>query len=317
MILKGVLFLCLALAVFIVVTLYKARAHEARAEASHPPLGQFIGIDGQRIHAMVHGTGPDLVLIHGSSGNLRDFPKALVERLATHFRVILLDRPGLGYSDDIGQNGATISEQADVLRRAARTLGADKPIVLGHSYGGAVALAWATSHPEALAALVLLSSPSNLWTTPLDPLYQLTSHPILGPLAIPVLTAFVADARIEAAIASVFEPQAPPVGYTSFIGSGLTLRRTTMRANAQQRANLQAEIAALISNYRHISAATEILHGTADTIVSTKIHSDLLVNQIKNARLTLLDGIGHMPHHVAQDAVFDAIMRAAARTRLH
>jgi len=317
MLIKSLIVFILFIGIFAIFTLYKARIHEARAISSHPPQGQFILVDGVRVHAVVRGSGPDLVLIHGSSGNTGDFSLSLLDRLATKFRVIAFDRPGLGYTDDIGTSGATLSQQADLLRRAAHSLGADTPIVLGHSYGGGVALAWAANTPDALAALVLLSAPSNLWSTPLDPLYQLTSHRFLGPLAIPIITAYVDDSRVEATIEEVFKPQPSPTGYYAHIGSGLTLRRGSMRANGLQRANLQSEIAALLPLYDQITVPTEILHGTADIIVSTKIHSDLLVDQIKNAALTHLEGIGHMPHHVAQDAVIDGILRAATRARLN
>lgn len=317
MVLKVIFVLAVLGITFAVLTLLKARDHEIRAEASHPPEGRFIDVDGHRVHVVVRGSGPDLVLIHGASGNTRDFTFSLVARLENNFRVLVFDRPGLGYTDDIGTTGATLSQQADLLMRAAKMLGAPRPIVLGHSYGGGVALAWAVNHPDDLAALVLLSSPSNLWTTPLDPLYRLTSHPILGPIAIPVLTAFVHDSRVKTAIEEVFHPQIAPAGYAAYIGVGLTLRRSSMRANGLQRANLQREIAALIPLYGAISVPTEILHGTEDTIVSTKIHSDLLVSQIKDAVLTRLDGIGHTPHQNAQDAVIDTIMRASGRARLH
>lgn len=313
----AVIFIVVLCLIAISITLFMARTHEASVEASHPPEGRFIEIDGRRVHVVVRGAGPNLVLIHGASGNTRDFTFSLVARLEKDFRVLVFDRPGLGYTDDIGTTGATLAQQAELLQKAAQSLGAPRPIVLGHSYGGGVTLAWAIHHPDNLSALVLLSSPSNLWTTPLDPLYRLTSHPVLGPIIIPLLTAFVPDARVKSAIEGVFHPQSAPAGYASYIGAGLTLRRSSMRANGLQRANLQEEITGLIPYYGEISVPTEILHGTADTIVSTKIHSDLLVNQIKGAVLTRLDGIGHTPHHVAQDAVIDTIMRAARRARLH
>jgi pimeloyl-ACP methyl ester carboxylesterase len=47
---------------------------------------------------------------------------------------------------------------------------------VGHSYGGAVALAWAVHHPMRLSALVPLAAPSHPWDTGLDPYYRV-SHP--------------------------------------------------------------------------------------------------------------------------------------------
>ena len=103
------------------------------------------------------GDAPDLVLIHGASGNTRDMTFSLAPRLAEDYRVIVLDRPGLGYTDRINGTGATITQQAELLQKAAAQLGADRPIVLGHSYGGAVALAWAVTRPDHISALVNVS----------------------------------------------------------------------------------------------------------------------------------------------------------------
>ncbi|SEO27534.1 Pimeloyl-ACP methyl ester carboxylesterase [Salinihabitans flavidus] len=310
------LLLLILVAAAVVVTLWRAARHEARAEASHPPEGRLLDVDGNKVHAVVRGSGPDLVLIHGSSGNLRDFTHRLTERLAPHFRVIAFDRPGLGYSDRIDRNGASIVQQARLLSLAAEQLGAETPIVLGHSYGGAVALAWAVHHPDRIAGLVPLSAASHPWDTPLDPYYRLTSHRWLGPLAIPLITAWVDENRVMRAMREVFAPQAPPEGYAAHFGPGLTLRRKSLRANALQRAGLLGEIEALHRRYPGIAVPTEILHGDADTTVGLDIHARPLVRAIPGATLTVLDGIGHMPHHAAQDDVMDALHRVAERAGL-
>ncbi len=294
--------------------------HEARAEAAFPPEGQFVEVDGHRVHAVVMGPDtenvPDLVLIHGASGNTRDMTFDLAPRLAVHYRVIVVDRPGLGYTDRINRSGATIEQQADLLQRAAAQLGAERPIVLGHSYGGAVALAWAVSRPDHIAALVTVAGAAKPWETGLSTYYRVLSHPVLGPLLIPFLTAFVRDERVEQAVGEIFAPQEPPEGYLEHIGAGLTLRRDSLRANALQRAGLLAEIEALHTRYDEITVPTEIVHGTVDTTVGLSIHSEPLSRQIAGANLTVLPGIGHMPHHSTPEAVIAAIHRAAVRARL-
>ena len=311
----------IALALFCVLlaalTLWRAARHERRAEASHPPEGQFLTIDGHRVHVVVRGDGPDLVLIHGASGSTRDMTFELVKHLETRYRVLIFDRPGLGYTDRINRSGATITQQADLLSKAAVQLGASRPIVMGQSYGGAVALAWAVHFPDRLSALVPVAAASGTWETPLDALYRVTAHPWVGPLAIPFLTAYVSDDYVDEVMAEIFTPQPEPAGYGAYFGPGLTLRRKTLRANALQRANLLGEIAALLPRYGEISVPTEILHGDADTIVPAWNHAERLVSRIPGARLTLLPGIGHMPQHVAAPEVAAAIDRAAARAGLH
>lgn len=297
--------------------LWNARQHEARAEASHPPEGQFITVNSVQVHVVVRGSGADLVLIHGASGNTRDFTFSLMDQLADRYRVIVFDRPGLGYTDRINRSGATLVEQAELLSAAAVMLGAEKPIVVGQSYGGAVALAWAVHNPDRISALVPLAAASNIWETPLSTYYWTVSHPWIGPLAIPLLTAFVSDDYVTNVVEEIFAPQVAPLGYATYVGSGLTLRRASLRANALQRKNLLGEIADLVPHYGEISVPTEIVHGVADNTAPSWNHSERLVTQIPGAVLTLLPGIGHMPQHVAQDDVIDAINRAAARAGLH
>ncbi|NBO21346.1 MAG: alpha/beta hydrolase, partial [Rhodobacteraceae bacterium] len=147
------------------------------AEAAFPPQGQFLLVEGHRVHAVVAGTGPDLVLIHGASGTTRDFSFDLIPALAQRYRVIAFDRPGLGYSDDLGEAGLDPREQARVLALAADQLGVTSPVVLGQSYGGIVALAWAELRPRQVAALVLVSGVALPWPGDIDPLYRLIDGP--------------------------------------------------------------------------------------------------------------------------------------------
>lgn len=60
----------------------------------------------------------------------------------------------------------------------------------------------------------------------------------------------------------------------------------------------------------------EIVYGTEDILVPATLHSVKLANDVANANLTLLDGIGHMPHHYAQSAVIEAVDRAVKRAGL-
>ena len=130
------------------------------------------------------------------------------------------------------------------------------------------------------------------------------------------MTAYVPESRVNEAVRQIFTPQAPPEGYLDHVGAGLTLRRHSLRANALQRANLLGEIEALHPRYDEISVPVEIVHGTADTTVGLSIHSRPLADQVEKGRLTVLDGIGHMPQHADEDAVVAAIHRAAARAGL-
>ena len=290
-----------------------AARREARAARRTPPTGQDVDVGGRRLHVAVIGErGPDLVLIHGSSGNIRDFTHRLAPELAQRYRVFVVDRPGFGWSDPL-PGGGTLFDQAGAIQEAVARLGATRPLVLGHSYGGAVALTWAATRPGTLAGLLPLSGVAYPWETGLGAYYTVLSHPLGQFLVIPLLTAFTPTPVIRSEIGKVFRPQQAPAGYIGHFGPDLTLRRSQMRVNARQRRALLAEIEALSPRWAEIAVPVEVVHGESDDIVPVEIHAARLAERLPGARLTRLPGIGHAPHHVAIPDVIAAIDRLAIR----
>ncbi len=294
-------------------TMWRSAALARATEADYPPEGEFVEIAGTRIHFVTEGSGPDLVMIHGASGSTRDFTYQMLEELRSDYRVTIFDRPGFGYSERVPE--ATIAQQADLLAAASRGIGLRDPIVLGQSYGGAVALAWALQGHDA-SALVLVSAPSNPWTTGIGTYYRVLSSPAGQLVVAPLLSAWVPDTVIDQSLMSIFEPNGAPQDYGEHIGPRLSLRLETLRENALQRRALLEQITAQAVRYPELTLPVEILHGTQDTIVPAAIHSEPLSRQLPGGELTLLDGIGHMPHHVAMEHVLEAIDRAATRAGL-
>lgn len=312
--------LAVVLSVALVVH-FLATKRERTAEAQYPPSGRFIDVDGTTIHVKVMGQGSDIILIHGASGSLRDFTFGLVDRLSEDYRVIALDRPGLGWSNrprgaDSGGAAEPPRLQARLLQQAVEALNITRPIVVGHSYGGAVALAWALEHPDETAALVLLAAASNPWPGDLGALYRINSTLLGSAVVIPAITALAPNSIIESTTASIFAPQLTPDGYLNHLGPEMSLRRSTLRANAQQVMGLRPHIVEMSKHYPTLTLPVEILHGTDDTTVPLKIHSEPLARQIPGAVLTRLEGVGHMPHHADPEAVLAAIDRAATRAGL-
>ncbi len=314
--------LLIALA-FIAVVQWRAAEREIAAEEIYPASGQYIKVEGTRIHLTVTGEGPDVVLIHGASGSLRDFTFDLVGRLKGDYRVVAVDRPGMGRSGrPEGYGGAwnTAAEppalQAALLQAAADAVGATNPVVLGHSYGGAIALSWALTRPDDTAALVLLAAASNPWPGELGPLYRINASLAGSALVIPLITAFTQQSYIRDIVDTIFAPQHAPGGYLDHFGPEMTLRRGTMRANAQQVNSLKPYVTEMKDRYPDLNLPVEILHGSEDDTVPMEIHSEPLSRQIPGAVLTRMEGVGHMPHHADPEAVVDAINRAAARAGL-
>lgn len=273
-----------------------------------PASGQFVEVEGARVHYVQRGSGPDLVLLHGASGNLQDWTFGPLGKLTERYRVTVFDRPGLGHSHDI-KGGTELRVQARHLIAAARILGLKKPRVLGHSFGGSVALAWGLEAPEDTAGLVLISAPSHVWPGGLAWTYTLASTPVLGWIAARVLPLFAGRQLVEGTLKSVFAPQPVPDGYGAHIQSQLALQPSAILSNARQVSALKENLRAMEREYAVLPMPLEILHGTADVTVSAQIHAEQLVLDAPNAELTLVTGVGHMPQHVAWDEIDTALER--------
>lgn len=297
----------------------RAAEREAAAHAAFPPIGQMLDVRGTPVHAYVTGNGPDVVLIHGAGGNLRDATFQLTDLLSSKYRVIAFDRPGHGYTGhpDPTRFDESPITQAALLQAASRQLGVQNPIVVGHSFGGAVAMAWGLEFPEQTAALVILSGATMPWPGKLDASYRINGTWFGRNAVIPMITAFVTPDQTNEVLGRIFAPQQIPEGYAEHFGLPLSTRRATLRANAQHITKLRPHIVEMSARYPQLALPVELLHGTADTIVPLTIHSAPLSQILPDARLTVMDAVGHMPQHADPKAVLDAINRAATRARLH
>jgi pimeloyl-ACP methyl ester carboxylesterase len=320
---RNMLILAAVVLAFILAVQGRATARETAAERNYPPQGRMIDVDGTPVHVLVAGSGPDLVLIHGASGNVRDWTFDLVDRLSGRYRVIMVDRPGLGWTGRLpGKSGAwniaheSPMEQAALLQKAVDIVGVENPVIVGHSFGGAIAMAWALGRPEDTSAVVMLAAVSNPWPGDLGWTYTVVGSAAGGALLVPIASAFVPQSYVDASVESIFAPQPAPDGYAHHVGAALVLRRESMRANAQQVNFLRPHIVKMAQHYASLKMPFEIVHGDADTIVPLSVHSQPLSQQVADARLTVLQGVGHMPHHADPEAVIAAIDRAAARGRL-
>lgn len=297
----------------------RATTREAQWMARHPPVGRLLTIEGRQVHLVeagrAAGEAPDLVLIHGANSNVRDFTFDLITRLEADYRIIALDRPGLGWSDSWGDADSDPRAQARILQQVVAQLGVSRPIVLGHSYGGAVAMAWALEAPDDTAAVVLLAGATYPWPGRLSFWYRFNEGP-LGPSGRLLLAALVPENAARRVVEVIFRPHPVPEGYTAHFGTGLSMRRASQAANNRQINALSGYLEEMAPGYGALTLPVEVIHGDADTIVGLEIHSARLVDDVASARLTRLDGAGHMPHHSHPDAVVEALARARSRAGL-
>ncbi len=114
-----------------------------------------ISVEGMKFYYQQAGEGPDVVLLHGVTGNMAIWPLInLMPTLAADFRVTAYDLRGHGYSDT-PPTGYTSADMAGDLVKIQQALGLGPMYVLGHSFGGVIALHAAVLYPDAIAGLIL------------------------------------------------------------------------------------------------------------------------------------------------------------------
>ncbi len=296
-----------------------------RAEARYPPSGRFVEVDGVPVHYVRAGSGPDVVLLHGAGGNLRDFTFDFMGRLTGRYTVTAFDRPGLGYTGrapgvatgPAATDGESPAQQAALLKGAAEALGLRDPIVAGHSFGGIVAYAWALGDldapsPAAASGVLSLAGVTLPWPGELGAYYTVNGSAFGGVALVPLISALVPASVVKDRVEETFAPQRAPEGYADHIGARLTLRPESFRANIRQVNTLRPHVVAMARRYPEIAVPVEIVHGTADRTVPIEVHARPAAARY-GWSLTELDGVGHMPHHVAPAACIAAIDRIAAR----
>jgi 2-hydroxy-6-oxonona-2,4-dienedioate hydrolase/2-succinyl-6-hydroxy-2,4-cyclohexadiene-1-carboxylate synthase len=111
-------------------------------------------VNGINIHYVQVGQGPDLVLIHGIASNLGQWQLSILPGLVEFFRVTMYDLRGHGYSD-MPLRGYTPDHMVGDFSGLMDYLGIGRASILGHSYGGIVALYYAALHPTRVDKLII------------------------------------------------------------------------------------------------------------------------------------------------------------------
>jgi len=292
----------------------------AHIERAHPPAGVFVPVSGGRLHVVElasagAGDAPPVVLLHGASANLEDLRLALGAQLARAHRVILVDRPGHGFSDRPGGLAdASPGRQAALIAEALARLGVGRAVMAGFSLSGAVAAAYALDFPARVAALVLLAPVTHPWKGGVAWYNKLAAAPLVGRLFAYTLVLPLGLAMFARAAASTFAPQTVPQDYARRAAGRLVLRPPEFVANAQDLTALKAFVAAQVPRYREIAAPTVIITGDRDGTVSPRIHARAAAALIPNAKLVVLEGVGHMVPHAAAEAIAKEIEEIAANS---
>lgn len=161
-------------------------------KVAHSDRSRFITVDGIRLHYQEFGepTAPVMLLIHGYTASAYVWKTTAPMFADAGYRVIAIDLVGFGYSEKPRWFDYTIQSQSHIISRFLNRLGIGRAIVVGSSYGGAVALNLALDDPGIVDRLVLVDAVIN---------DRPKRHPLLRLAALPgvgeVMTPFLIDSK--------------------------------------------------------------------------------------------------------------------------
>tara|TARA_B100001057_G_scaffold500222_1_gene614134 strand:- start:1551 stop:2510 length:960 start_codon:yes stop_codon:yes gene_type:complete len=277
------------------------------AEKNVPKTGEVLNINGFKTHGYIEGYGAqDIVFIHGAHVNLRDWVFASRPISILDSRGIYIDRPGFGYSerDDTEWNA---ERQADQARAYLKKIKGNNPILVGHSWGALVAMTWAAKYPEEVKGIISIGG----LNMPFYGVSKIVNDIGLINLAYELYFTNIASkvdrGSIKKFASRMFRPQDIPEGYLEYIGSDLSRRLPTIKANKSDLSVTSNALNRNFSLYDNIDMPVEIIHGEKDFLLPVKNQAVAFNEVMPNSRLHILPKVGHMAHHFASKEISDSI----------
>ena len=270
----------------------------------HSEHSCFVDVDGVRVHYQEAGDkhAPAMVLIHGFASSTLVWSKVFLKLAAAGFRVIALDMLGYGYSAKPRNGEYTIAGQAKLLTRLLDHLGIPRAILVGSSYGGAVAATCALDYPDRVEKLVLVGAVNN--NRPLAfTLMRLFGSPVFGDVVSPLL---IGSRRLlRQRMKRVYDRHSWVLDERRVDARHLPLRAAgTQRAIIRTVRGWDAE---RISSDAHlIKQPTLLLWGDNDPEIPLP-DGERLHAEIPGSRLIVFLNCGHIPHEEYPEAFTNVV----------
>jgi pimeloyl-ACP methyl ester carboxylesterase len=275
----------------------------------NPPIGEFLDINGVRLHYIIRGDpdAPPLVMFHGNGTLLQDLIiSGLVDAAADKFRVICFDRLGFGHSSRPRATLWSPERQAELFFVALTRLGVERTVVLGHSWGTLVALAMAARHGERVKGLVLISGyyfPTwrfDVWFA------SIAAIPVIGDALRYTISPVSSWLALPAFAKKTFAPKPVPEIVKIEYPRLMLIRPSQLRAVAEDSAFMMPSAATLTMSYRRFKCPTAIIAGREDEIVRSD-QALKLQKILPHATVRLVPEAGHMVHYFVADEILKTV----------
>jgi pimeloyl-ACP methyl ester carboxylesterase len=286
-----------------------------KIEKAVPRDGELIEVDGETIHYVDRGSGPPIVMIHGLAGQLRNFGRPMVDDLARDYRVVLVDRPGSGYSPRRPGTSARLRVQAETIAELIRILKLDRPLVVGHSLGGALALSLALNHPDVVGGLALIAPLTQVQAIEeVPPVFKglVIRSPALRRAVSWTIATPMGMMKGRESLKEVFAPEPVPADFGTEGGGLLSMRPDNFYASSSDLVDLEGELEGMVERYPTLRLPVSLLFPPADNLLDARRHGERTASEIPGATIELVEG-GHMLPFTRPELSAAFVRRAAAR----
>lgn len=266
---------------------------------------QPVVVDGMTLNYVSAGSGRPVVLIHGNPGSYHDYTLAVVEKLSQSYYVVAFDRPGHGYSERHDSVRTTVEVQALIIREALQKLSLEKPVLVGHSWGGSLVLAAAVAYAKDLSGIVLLA-PAAYPSASIEWWSLLPHIPLIGNVVVNRLTPLLGRTLVRKSVKRAYDPQDVQPDYVEQ-SLELWMNPDRIRACAYDERTLGKSLTVLSERYGDIAMPVVIVTGAADRLLDPEQHAYRLHRTIRNSKLIVLPETGHQLPQTRPDAVISAI----------
>ena len=273
-----------------------------------------------RLHVREIGAGPSIVVLHGGPDFGYDYLLPELDRLAERCRLVYYDQRGRGRSaDGVRSDDVSIESEMADLDLLRRHLGLESMAVLGHSWGGLMAMEYASRYPQRLTHLILMNTaPGSYEDRELFRQYLRRIRPAGDVEAMESLAASAAflagDLEVEAEYYRIhyrvalrdpglLDQLVPRLRLTSTPEEVLTARAIEDRLYEQTWSSPGYD---LLPKLRRLEVPTLVIHGEDDFVpVEVAAH---IAEAIPGARLAVLPRCGHFSYLEAPDAVLQQVL---------
>jgi pimeloyl-ACP methyl ester carboxylesterase len=246
-----------------------------------------------------------VLLLHGLPGTAEDWN--LVTRLLPGRRTVAIDRPGFGFS-----TGGYFSEsrQLQALQEAIGRLRLGRPLLVGHSYGGTLSLAFAERHPGEARGLVLVDAAAGVCTHHSEVgaaevrLLQAMELPVVSQIANATFSQLLLKLTAEHVDTEAFAP-APVAPAHLHRALALNMKHGNLEAWAGESLVADGVIEGVNRGLRGIATPAIVIQGDHDQFVKPQCGRDLAAT-LPNARLEIVSG-GHMAPYTHPQVVAAAV----------